>query len=121
MRFAPTQANGAAVSLLGIDPATYPQVSGLTFSEGDESAYDALADGRTAILSPAAAASLGATIGDEVELMTPTGPQLYRVVGVGGDYLNATTTSPPTSTAPRTCSSRLIWPPTPIGPRPRRD
>ena len=93
LRFAPTQANGAAVSLLGIDPTTYPQVSGLTFSEGDESAYSALAEGRTAILSPAAAVSLGATIGDEVELMTPTGPQLYRVVGVGGDYLNAKITT----------------------------
>ena len=93
LRFAPTQANGAAVSLLGIDPDTYSQVSGLTFSEGDESAYAALAEGRTAILSPAAAVSLGATIGDEVELMTPTGPQLYRVVGVGGDYLNAKITT----------------------------
>jgi len=93
LRFAPTQANGAAVSLLGIDPATYPQVSGLTFSEGDESTYAALTEGRTAILSPAAAVALSATIGDEVELMTPTGPQLYRVVGVGGDYLNAKITT----------------------------
>ena len=93
LRFAPTQANGAAVSLLGIDPDTYSQVSGLTFSEGDESAYAALAEGRTAILSPAAAVALGAAIGDEVELMTPTGPQFYRVVGVGGDYLNAKITT----------------------------
>jgi len=93
LRFAPTQANGAAVSLLGIDPATYPLVSGLTFSEGDESAYDALAEGRTAILSPAAAAGLGAAMGDEVELITPAGPQTYRVVGVGGDYLNAKITT----------------------------
>jgi len=89
LRFAPTQADGAAVSLLGIDPTTYPQVSGLTFSEGDESAYAALAEGRAAILSPAAAVALGATLGDEVELLTPNGPQPYRVVGVGGDYLNA--------------------------------
>ena len=93
LRFAPTQANGAAVSLLGIDPATYPLVSGLTFSEGDESAYDALAEGRTAILSPAAAAGLGTAMGDEVELITPAGPQTYRVVGVGGDYLNAKITT----------------------------
>jgi putative ABC transport system permease protein len=93
LRFAPTQADGAAVSLLGIDPTTYPQVSGLTFSEGDESAYTALAEGRAAILSPAAAVALGATLGDEVELLTPNGPQLYRVVGVGGDYLNAKITT----------------------------
>jgi len=89
LRFAPTQASGAPVSLLGIDPATYPQVSGLTFSEGDESAYAALKDGRTAIISPIAAVNTGAGVGDEIELMTPTGPQAYRVVGIGGDYLNA--------------------------------
>jgi putative ABC transport system permease protein len=93
LRFSPSRANGVAVSLLGIDPATYPQVSGLTFSEGDESAYEALAEGRTAILSPAAAVSLGATIGDDFELVTPTGVRTYRVVGVGGDYLNAKITT----------------------------
>jgi putative ABC transport system permease protein len=93
MRFAPSQADGVALSLLGIDPATYPQVSGLTFNEGDDAAYAQLAEGRAAILSPAAAVSLGATIGDEVELVTPTGLQTYRVVGVGGDYLNAKITT----------------------------
>lgn len=93
LRFAPSQANGLAVSLLGIDPVTYPQVSGLTFNEGDDAAYAKLAEGRTAILSPAAAASLGADIGDDVELLTPTGAQTYRVVGVGGDYLNAKITT----------------------------
>jgi len=89
LRFAPTQIDGLAVSLLGIDPASYPQVSGLTFSEGDESAYDALNEGRTTILNSALAVRLGASVGDEIELVTPTGPQTYRVVGVGGDYLNA--------------------------------
>ena len=90
LRFAPTQAgDGVAVSLLGIDPATYPQVSGLTFSEGDESAYEALSAGRAAILNPVSALSTGVSIGDEIELLTPTGPQRYRVAGIGGDYLNA--------------------------------
>ena len=89
LRFAPTQVNDTAVSLLGIDPTTYPQVSGLTFTEGDESAYDALNEERTALLNPALAVRAGATIGDEIELVTPTGPQTYRVVGIGSDYLNA--------------------------------
>lgn len=89
LRFAPTQAAGVSLSLLGIDPATYPQVSGLTFSEGDESAYAVLKDGRTAIISPIAAVNTGAGVGDGIKLMTPTGPQAYRVVGIGGDYLNA--------------------------------
>jgi putative ABC transport system permease protein len=89
LRFAPSQADGVAVSLLGIDPATYPQVSGLTFSEGDESAYGALSEGRAAIISPITAVSTGAGIGDEIDLIAPTGPQRYRVVGIGGDYLNS--------------------------------
>ena len=73
----------------GIDPATYPQVSGLTFSQGDESAYDALNEGRTIILNPVTSANAGADLGDDVTLVTPNGTQTYRVVGVGGDYLNA--------------------------------
>jgi putative ABC transport system permease protein len=89
LRFAPTQVNDLSISLLGIDPATYPQVSGLTFSEGDESAYEALNEGRTAIISPIAGVTAGIGLGDEFELVTPTGIQTYRVVGVGGDYLNA--------------------------------
>ena len=89
LRFAPSQADGAPVSLLGIDPATYPEVSGLTFNEGDASAYAALNDGRAAIINPVLRMSTGAGIGDEIELITPGGAQPYTVVGIGGDYLNA--------------------------------
>lgn len=89
LRFAPTEANGLAASLLGIDPATYPQVSGLTFSKGDESAYTALNEGRNVILNPVTAANVGAKVGDEVTFLTPEGEQPYRVVAIAGDYLNA--------------------------------
>ncbi len=89
LRFAPTQVGDTAVSLLGIDPATYPQVSGLTFSEGDDAAYDALLDGRGIILNPLLSAQGGAKLGETIDLLTPTGTQTYTVVGVGGDYLNA--------------------------------
>jgi putative ABC transport system permease protein len=90
LRFAPTQANGVAVSLLGIDPVTYPEVSGLTFSTGDETtAYDSLEEGRTIIINPVLAASAGVDMGQEIELLTPTGRHSYRVAGIGGDYLNA--------------------------------
>jgi putative ABC transport system permease protein len=76
--------------MLGIDPATYPQVSGLTFSAGDEAAaYAALGQGRNIILNPMLASSVGAKVGNEVQLLTPTGYQAYRVVGIAGDYLNA--------------------------------
>ena len=89
LRFAPSQANEFPISLLGIDPTTYPQVSGLTFSEGDDSAYTALINGREAIINSVLAVSTGASIGDEIELLTPNGSQAYRVAAIGGDYLNA--------------------------------
>ncbi len=89
LRFAPTQVGDLPISLLGIDPATYPQVSGLTFSEGDNSAYDALLDGRGIIINPMLSAKSGAALGDSIDLDTPTGRQTYTVIGVGADYLNA--------------------------------
>lgn len=89
LRFAPATVGDTAVSLLGIDPATYPAVSGLTFAEGDERAYDDLASGRHVIINPVLATISGADVGDDIELLTPAGPQNYRVAAVGGDYLNA--------------------------------
>lgn len=90
LRFAPSRINGVAVSMLGIDPAIYPRVSGLTFSGGDEAtAYVALGQGRNIILNPVLASSVGAKVGDEIQLLTPTGYQAYRVAGIAGDYLNA--------------------------------
>jgi putative ABC transport system permease protein len=90
LRYAPTQADGLSISLLGIDPAAYPQVSGLTFTVGDEtSAYAALTSGRNAILNGILATNIGASVGDDIELLTPTGPQTYHVIGIGSDYLNA--------------------------------
>lgn len=89
LRFAPTQFDGTSVAVLGIDPATYPAVSGLTFSEGDDEAYQALASGRAIILNPVAALTAQVGVGDELSLATPTGSALYRVAAIGGDYLNA--------------------------------
>ncbi|MBP6015772.1 MAG: ABC transporter permease [Candidatus Promineofilum sp.] len=93
LRFAPTQIGETGVALLGIDPTTYPQVSGLSFAEGDETAYTQLNDGRYTILNPLLATAITAEIGDEIMLSTPTGPQAYRVAAIGGDYLNAKVTT----------------------------
>jgi putative ABC transport system permease protein len=94
LRYAPARAGSTAISLLGIDPASYPQVSGLTFTAGDEAAaYAALTAGRNVILNGLLATSLGAGLGDEVELLTPSGPRTYHVVGIGSDYLNAKITT----------------------------
>jgi len=90
LRFAPAQVNDLPISLMGIDPDSYVQVSGLTFAEGDEAtAYAALKTPRTMIISPVLATSTGAKVGDEVNVLTPNGVTRYRVVAIGGDYLNA--------------------------------
>ena len=82
--------NGSPVSLLGIDPQTYPAVSGLDFQEGDEaSAYAALAEGRTMFVNGSFLMTFGLQVGDTVELMTPNGPQTYTIIAQASDLLNA--------------------------------
>jgi putative ABC transport system permease protein len=90
LRFAPTLINGVAVSAIGIDPVDYPHVSSLTFTRGDEQeAYAALGAGRALIVNGVLATTARVGVGDEVELVTPTGRQAYEVVAIAGDYLNA--------------------------------
>ncbi|OGO15662.1 MAG: hypothetical protein A2Y93_06680 [Chloroflexi bacterium RBG_13_68_17] len=90
LRFAPTLINGVATSAMGIDPASYRQVSGLTFTRGEEAAaYAALSEGRNVIVNGILATTAGIDVGDQIELVTPTGRHAYQVVGIGGDYLNA--------------------------------
>lgn len=90
LRYAPTQVNGIAVSLIGIDPQTYQKVSGMNFIKGDEAAaYAALAQGRNAIINGVLATAAGVRVGDNIDLLTPKGRQAYQVVASAGDYLNA--------------------------------
>ena len=92
MRFAGTQINEAPVGLLGIEPRAYTETSGLTFSQGDqEAAYQALESGRAMIINGPLAAAAGIKLGEEVALLTPSGQQTYRVVGIASDFLNAKT------------------------------
>lgn len=88
IRSAPTTVGGESASVLGIDPATYRQVSALDFSAGSaDEAFAALGSGRAVILNAILASGLGARPGDSVALQTPGGPQTYRVVGVANDIL----------------------------------
>jgi putative ABC transport system permease protein len=90
LRFAASAVGDQPVSVLGIDPVTYPLVSGLDFLEGDESAYQALADGRAMIVNGSFLMTIpGIRIGDTVELTTTDGSQSYTVAAVGSDLLNA--------------------------------
>jgi putative ABC transport system permease protein len=89
MRFAASAINGQTVSLLGINPETYPKVSGLDFKQGDESAYAALAIGRAMIVNGAFLMAIPVKVGETVELATSNGPQTYMVVANASDLLNA--------------------------------
>ncbi|HET9492868.1 MAG TPA: FtsX-like permease family protein [Chloroflexia bacterium] len=89
MSFAPALVEGAGMQVFGIDPATYGQVSGLGFEQGDDSTYAELANGRNAIANKIFMTTLGYNVGDEVPVQTPNGEQRYRIVGVGTDYMGA--------------------------------
>jgi putative ABC transport system permease protein len=81
--------SGITISLLGIDPVTFPQVSGLRFDSGNpDTAYADLGAARTIIANPVLAAAGGFKVGDLVPLITPEGTLEYRVVAVAGDFLN---------------------------------
>ncbi len=89
LRFAATSINGQPVSLLGINTDTFPRVSGLDFSEGDESAYAALASGRSMIVNGSFLMTFGIQVGETLELLTPDGMRSYTIVAIGSDLLNA--------------------------------
>ncbi|MEW6093051.1 MAG: FtsX-like permease family protein [Chloroflexota bacterium] len=93
LRFAGSLTGEFSVSVLGIDPKTYPRVSGLDFLEGDESSYAALAAGRSMIVNGAFAMTTGYSMGDSVELLTPSGPQTYTIAAVATDLLDAKVTT----------------------------
>ncbi len=77
------------LSVLGIDPPTFREVSGMDFTEGDpEQAYAALLAGRSIIVNGILAVQAGLKAGDTVTLATPQGQLDYNVVAVGGDVLN---------------------------------
>lgn len=93
LRFASATANGQAISVLGIDPASYPNVSGLYFQDSlysdDDSNYASLNNGRTMIINGAMSNALGKKVGDTLELVTPNGTLTYEIVAVATDMINA--------------------------------
>jgi putative ABC transport system permease protein len=90
LRLAYSQIGDASLEVIGIDPVTYPQVSGLEFTSGDpQQAYSALGSGRSIIVNGIFSSTYKIHNGDSVTLKTSNGDQVYQVVGVGMDYLNA--------------------------------
>ena len=94
LRLASSEAQGSTLQVVGIDPATFPAVSGLAFSQGEPAeAYAALGRERAIVLNALSALQLRARVGDTITIRTPEGDQPYRVAGVGTDYLNAKLTT----------------------------
>ncbi|MDO9066491.1 MAG: FtsX-like permease family protein, partial [Chloroflexota bacterium] len=78
-----------AVSVLGIDPVTYPEVGGMDFQQGDsKTAYQALDQGRNIIVNGILAVQAALHLGDTVTLSTPQGQKDYIIIAVAGDVLN---------------------------------
>lgn len=92
-RYGTSNANGLAVSLIGIQPDDFQQVSGLVFSEGNQSVYDELTQGRVLIVNGPFLIATQTKIGDTVELLTPTGRVSYRIAASATDLLNAKLTT----------------------------
>jgi putative ABC transport system permease protein len=92
LRFASAVSDGQSISILGIDPASFPAVSGLYFQDSlysDADAYSTLASGRTIIINGALSVALGKSVGDEVALVTPNGTLTYKIIAIATDMLNA--------------------------------
>jgi len=96
-RYASATSNGHAISMLGIDPVSYPAVSSFYFQNSiytdEESAYASLANGRNMIVNGALMATLGKQVGDTIEIVTPESTLKYRIVAVATDMLNAKVTT----------------------------
>ncbi|MBN2115073.1 MAG: ABC transporter permease [Anaerolineales bacterium] len=90
LRFTSSQTvNGQVVSVLGIQPDEFQQVSGLIFTEGNRSAYEDIVSERALIANSVFMIGTGLNAGDMVELSTPDGQVQYRIVAVASDLLNA--------------------------------
>ena len=90
-RFASVTSNGQFISLLGINPASFPAVSGLYFQDSlysDAASYESLNDGRNMFVNGALLTALGKQVGDTIKITTPDGTLEYRIVAMATDMLN---------------------------------
>ncbi len=89
VRVATTRSGSTDLQVVGLDPTTFTQVSGLDFSQGNAAdAFSALDSGRTLIANSVFTLQTGAKVGQDITLQTPDGPLAYRVVAVGVDFMN---------------------------------
>lgn len=80
--------NGIGIRLVGIDPPNYARISGLSFVEGDESAFGGMQTGNSVIINGRFASQFGLDLGDTITLDGDHGPVEVTVAAVGLDYIN---------------------------------
>lgn len=90
LRRSESKAGDTPLQVIGIDPVSYPTLSGLIFSAGEpDEAYARLGQGRAIIINGILAAQQKLSLGQTITLATNAGPQTYQIVGIGLDYLNS--------------------------------
>ncbi len=83
-----TNEEGIGIRYLGIDPIPYSEIGGLSFLEGNESAFAEMVDGSTVIINGRYASQFGVEVGDTITLESDQGPVDVQVAAIGLDYLN---------------------------------
>jgi len=80
--------NGIGIRLIGIDPVPYEQIAGLTFLEGNKSAFGEMEQGNAAIINGRYASQFGVDVGDKLILQSDHGKLEFEIAAIGVDYLN---------------------------------
>jgi len=80
--------DGIGIRLIGSDPLNYARIAGLSFVEGDDSAYQRVQNGNAVIINGRYASQFGIDIGDLITLEGDHGPVVVEVAAIGLDYLN---------------------------------
>jgi putative ABC transport system permease protein len=79
------------ISFMAFDPASYNQVTSFIFSQANPDAngsLQAVAAGEQVLISSVIAEKYGLGVGDQITLMTKSGPRQFGVAGVVVDYFN---------------------------------
>jgi putative ABC transport system permease protein len=79
---------GTGIRLIGIEPEGYQRIAGLSFLDGDKSAFDRMKSGKAVIVNGRYASQFGVSVGDTITLNGDHGELDLEVVAVGLDYLN---------------------------------
>lgn len=79
---------GTGIRLIGIDPEPYKRLAGLTFLEGNQSAFDRMGTGEVVIVNGRYASQFGVDVGDTIMLDGDHGPIRLTIAAIALDYLN---------------------------------